>query len=471
MENEKILRESFSKAAEYIAQNKNEDLPVVNFQMPEDLNEKIDFSIDNTPVSQEAFLSLIDSYLTYSVRTGSKQFLNQLYSGFNFPSFIGELVTAISITSMTTYEVAPVATMIENEMIKLINSYFGFNDGDGVFLSGGSNANLIAMFSARNKLYPESRINGYDHNHKLRGFVSDQAHYSFDTAANILGIGSGNITKVKTDHNGRMIPAELKKAIEEAERKGEKPFFVAATCSTTVMGAYDPIDEIAEVCKGKGIWLHADGSFGGSIILSDKHRHLMKGVELCDSISWDSHKLMNISLVCSAILVKNKETLPANLSEMNTDYIYHDIDDINDLGKKSVQCGRRVDAVKLWFAWKYYGKDGYRDRMDNLISMAEYAEKKVKENNSLELLAPRQSFTICFRYKPSLKVDLNKFNFDVRENMRKGGLSIVNYAFLGETLALRLVISNGDISESDIDLFFNNLIKTGKDLESTIGHG
>ncbi len=466
MDKNKILKESFGKAEEYIEHNNCKETPVVNYLVPEDLSRKIDFSIGEAGVSQEDFLGLIDSYLAYSVRTGNKQFLNQLYAGINFPSFIGELFTVLTNTSMYTYEVAPVATLIENEMIKLINSYFGFHNGDGVFLSGGSNANLLAMFSARNMKHPESRFDGYDRTSKLKAFVSDQAHYSFDTAANLLGLGSKNVIKVKTDRNGRMIPAELKKAIEQSEERGEKPFFVAATCATTVMGAYDPIEEIAEVCRGKKIWLHADGSFGGSIILSDKHRHLMKGVELCDSIAWDSHKLMNIPLICSALLVKDKNRLPDNLTDINTDYIFHDIDETDDLGKKSVQCGRRVDAVKLWFAWKYYGRDGYRDRMDNLITMAEYAENKVMETESLELLAPRQSFTICFRYRPSFKTDLNQFNLNLREKLRKGGSSIVNYGFMGETLALRLVVANGEIYKEDIDLFFENLLEAGRILES-----
>jgi glutamate/tyrosine decarboxylase-like PLP-dependent enzyme len=103
--------------------------------------------------------------------------------------------------------------------------------------------------------------------------------------------------------------------------------------------------------------------------------------------------------------------------------------------------------------------------------MAEYAEKKVLETESLELLAPRQSFTICFRYKPSFNTDLNLFNLNLREKLRKGGLSIVNYGFMGETLALRLVIANGEICEKDLDLFFDNIIDAGRILESNGSNG
>lgn len=371
---------------------------------------------------------------------------------------------------MYTYEVAPVATLIETEMISLMNSYAGYPDGDGIFVSGGSNANLVAMFSARNRIFPESRFDGYDRSNKLVAFVNEQAHYSFETAANILGIGSKNVIKVKADKNGKLIASELEREIEDAINRGEKPFFVVATCATTLLGAYDPIEEMSEICKKHNIWLHADGSFGGSLILSDKYRHLMKGIEQTDSFAWNPHKLMNIPLVCSALLVKKRGTLQHNITDINTDYIFHDIDAIEDLGKKSIQCGRKVDAVKLWFAWKYFGLEGYQKRIDNLIEMAIYAENIVNENPQLELLSERNSFAVCFRYIPENETDLNKFNLELRESLRKSGKSIVNYGYIGKILAIRMITANGELQKSDIDLFFANLLCEVKKLENAISN-
>lgn len=460
-----ILTESFEKIKNYLKSNEDNSIPVVKFKNPTELAEEIDFEVQNKGVSEQEFLGLIDKYLEYSVRTGNKQFLNQLYSGFNFPAFIGEVFTVLANTSMYTYEVAPVATRIETEMVRLMNSYVGYEDGDGIFVSGGSNANLVAMFSARNRIFPEGRFHGYDRNLKLKAFVNEQAHYSFETAANVLGIGAKNVIKVKSDGNGKMIPAELEREIKESIARGEKPFFVAATCATTLLGAYDPIDEMAEICSKYDIWLHADGSFGGSIILSDKHRHLMSGIEKTDSFAWNPHKLMNIPLICSAILVKKYGTLQHNITDINTDYIFHDIDEIEDLGKKSIQCGRKVDAVKLWFAWKYFGLEGYQKRIDNLIEMATYAENKVKAHPQMELLVPRQSFAVCFRYVPEQETDLNKFNLELREALRKSGKSIVNYGYTGKTLAIRLITANGELAQPDMDLFFDNLLSEAQKLE------
>jgi len=461
-----ILSGAFEKIKAYITDNQNNSKPVVQFRSPAQLKEVINFTVGEKGVSENEFLELLDKYLEYSVKTGNKQFLNQLYSGFNFPAFIGEVFTVLANTSMYTYEVAPVATTIETEMISLMNSYAGYSDGDGIFVSGGSNANLVAMFSARNRILPESRFEGYDRNQKLVAFVNEQAHYSFETAANVLGIGAKNVVKVKSDKKGKLIPAELELEITNAIKRGEKPFFVAATCATTLLGAYDPIDEMAEICKKYNIWLHADGSFGGSIILSEKHRHLMKGIEQTDSFAWNPHKLMNIPLICSALLVKKRGTLQHNITDINTDYIFHDIDTIEDLGKKSIQCGRKVDAVKLWFAWKYFGLEGYQKRIDNLIDMATYAEKIINEQSKLELLSERQSFAVCFRYVPDKENNLNKFNLELRESLRKSGKSIVNYGYIGKTLAIRLITANGELQKSDIDLFFSNVLSEAKKLDN-----
>ena len=459
-----ILSVLFEKVKTYIRQNE-ESLPVVSYQEPSMLQKLLQPVVGDEPAGEEEFLKMMDQYLEFAVKTGNKQFLNQLYSGFNLPAFIGDMLTTLTNTSMYTYEVAPAATIIEKEMIALMNSYAGYTDGDGIFLTGGSNGNLVAMFTARNRILPESRFQGYNRGENLVAFINEQAHYSFETAANLLGIGAKNVIKVKAGPDGRMIPNELEQSIDQAIQNGQKPFFVAVTCATTMLGAYDPIDEIAEITGKYGLWLHADGAFGGSIILSDKHRHKMKGIEKTDSFVWNPHKLMNIPLVCSALLVRQKGVLEYNITDLNTDYIFHDMEEVEDLGKKSIQCGRHVDAVKLWFAWKYYGKKGYAARMDNLIDMATHAEKIVKEHPALELMASRQSFSVCFRYRPENVADLNEFNLAIREKIRKSGQSIVNYGYMGKDLTIRLVTANGELQKNDIDLFFQNFLRAAENLE------
>jgi glutamate/tyrosine decarboxylase-like PLP-dependent enzyme len=263
-----------------------------------------------------------------------------------------------------------------------------------------------------------------------------------------------------------MKPCVLESEIINTIEQGKSPFFVGATCATTMLGAYDPLDQLAEICNKYKIWLHADGSFGGSLILSNQHRHLLNGIEKSDSFAWNPHKLMNIPLVCSALLVKETGTLQKNITDINTDYIFHDLDNIEDLGKKSIQCGRRVDAVKLWFAWKYFGLNGYESRINTLIDLAQYAEEKIKEHPRLELMAVRQSFTVCFRIK-STAADINQYNLAIRETLRKSGKSIVNFGYIGQDLSIRLVNANAEMEFKDLDQFFQNLELAIEEIDNT----
>jgi glutamate/tyrosine decarboxylase-like PLP-dependent enzyme len=419
-------------------------------------------------MDMKVFLNDINNYLKYSVKTNHEQFLNQLYSSENLPAVLGEIVTAFANTSMYTYEVAPVATLIEKELIDKMCKIAGYKNGGGTFATGGSNANMLAMMSARNKLLPTVKNTGMQNTKVLTAFVSEQSHYSFDTAANILGIGSKNVYKIATNENGKMDVDDLEYKIILSLKKGEVPFFVGATAGTTLLGAFDPFERISVIAKKFGLWMHVDGSFGGSIILSKKHRHLFIGIEKSDSFTWNPHKLMNVPLIASVLLLNDKTRLLKNLTDLNTDYIYHDNDISNyNLGKQSVQCGRRVDALKVWLAWKFFGDKGYESRINKMFELAEYAKQKVLSNDKLELLAEKQSLTICFRYK-SVTHNANELNLAVRESLMKQGVSLVNYGCLKNEVVIRLVISNADIDEKDLDKFFDNYICEAVKLEKML---
>ncbi len=467
MTHKEILNKTFELISDYQSTVQLGKNKVVNYHKPIELEKKLDLKISTEGKNYENLFSDIEKYLKYSVKTSHKQFLNQLYSSENLPALIGEFIATLTNTSMYTYEVAPVATLIEKEIIKKMCRIAGFENGGGTFTTGGSNANMLAMMSARNKLLPEIKKNGFTGTQTLSVFVSNQSHYSFDTAANILGIGSNHVYKVKSNSLGQMLTEDLHKSIEISLKKGETPFFIAATAGTTLLGAFDSIDEIAEIAKKHRIWLHVDGSFGGSIILSKKYKHLFKGLERADSFTWNPHKLMNVPLIASVLLVKEKNRLLKNLTDLDTDYIYHDneVQEYN-LGKQSIQCGRRVDALKVWFAWRFYGDKGYENRINRMFELANYAKTKVEISDKLQLLANPQSLSICFVYKPKNESDTDDLNLQIRENLMQKGLSLVNYGYLNGKVAIRLVISNPEINETDLDEFFENFVQMGSELEN-----
>jgi glutamate/tyrosine decarboxylase-like PLP-dependent enzyme len=250
----------------------------------------------------------------------------------------------------------------------------------------------------------------------------------------------------------------LEKAIKNSLLNGEKPFFILGTAATTLLGAFDPFDEMADIAQAHGIWFHIDGAFGGSLILGSTHKQLFNGLQRADSFAWNPHKLMNIPLICSTLLLKQRGTLQGNLTDLDTDYIFHESESqYFDTGKFSIQCGRRVDSLKLWLAWKYYGDVGYRRRIDNLFKIAQYFARRVSDDDRLELLAEPQSITICFRFLPPDGIDINDFNMKLRDKLRITGKSIVNYGYMGDVLAIRFIAANAETEIKDIDRFFDNL--------------
>ncbi|NER49411.1 MAG: glutamate decarboxylase, partial [Symploca sp. SIO1A3] len=209
------LNKAVALILQYLESNWHPETKVVNYQAADVLQEKLDLSLPDEGVTLEELIPIVESYLQYSVRTGSTQFFNLLFSGSSIPGILAEMVTSATNTTMHTYDVAPVATLMERELIKNLNSLVGFQQGEGLMVTGGSNANLVGMLCGRHKVLPEAKLKGLGH-HRLVAFVSEQAHYSYAKAANLMGIGIENLVKVNSDREGKMIPEALEAAIQQS---------------------------------------------------------------------------------------------------------------------------------------------------------------------------------------------------------------------------------------------------------------
>ncbi|MCG8569072.1 MAG: pyridoxal-dependent decarboxylase [Spirochaetes bacterium] len=440
---------------------------VVEYHSPQDLERLYPITLDAEGCTEEEFLIAVEDYLKYSVRTGHNMFFNQLFGGFELPAFIGEIITALTNTSMYTYEVSPLATLMEKELILQMNQLIGFQDGGGIFCSGGSNGNLLGLMCARNKYFKDCQMNGFPKAAIPVLFISDQAHYSFLKAANVLGIGQNNVIKVKSDQAGKMIPSELEKAVIEAKEEGKTPFFVAATCGTTVRGAFDPVHQIANLAKKHDLWFHVDAAWGGPMLLSSKHRSLLKGSHRADSLSWDAHKLMGVPLICTAFLTQHKNILHQtnSLERIDTDYLLHEDDHQYNFGYQSLQCGRRVDSLKLWLLWKVLGTKGFERRFDHLFKVRNYVKTLIAHQPCLELVEPIEFLNICFRYIPDNHPDFNQFNQELREYLKKEGKILVNYSHINGITYIRLILTNPYLTKEDMDYFVQTLMTAGKKMD------
>lgn len=468
--NKEFLLKLVDLVCDYLGQNKLPGTVISTPRSPGELKEKLGLQFQDTGVNNDELLKMCRDYLDCSVRTSHPGFNNLLFSGFNFPAFVGEIITALTNTTMATFEVAPAASVIENELIDNINTLIGFKKGkrkaDGIMVTGGSNANMIAMLCARNRILPSIKKEGI-FNNNLVAFVSDQSHYSFDKASNVLGFGTKNLILVKSDAQGRMRPDILEKHIIKAISKGKVPFFIGATAGTTVFGAFDPIKEIGLIAKKYNLWYHVDGSWGGAVIFSKRYRHLLNGVEHADSFNLDTHKLLSIPLMASFFLCKHAGVLKKTTSCKRTEHFFHkDKYSPMNSGEKSLQCGRRVDALKVWMALKYYGNKGLEELIEESFSKARYVVDLIKTNPKFELIKEPQFLNICFRVLPDDKAaDINKFNLRIREALIKKGKFFINYSSLKDgTFFFRMIVSNPAASQKNYLDFLHEFEEISKTL-------
>ncbi len=425
---------------------------------------EFDVEIEANPSSR--IPALIDKIVELSVNTDSNLFMNQMYGKLNKTAVYGDVLTTILNTSMYTYEVAPLMTLIEKECIKRLASYV-WKDGnsDGVFTPGGSISNMKGLLLARDNHQKNIKTKGLFDAPKYSIFISDQAHYSFTKGAIFMGFGKESVVKIKTDNVGQIVVDDLVNAIEIEKQKGRTPLMLVGVAGTTFSGVFDDLKSLSSIAQKNSMWYHVDAVYGGSLMFSEINQPKFEGIEKADSVSWNLHKVMGIPLVCSAFLTQK----PGLLNEafaVDADYLFHDDEDL-DLGQKSIQCGRRVDALKLWLSWKEAGTNGFSERIDKLQAATQLLAQKIKEEPNMELLCEPQSPIVIFRVTDNelSLAENNQLNKKIRDTIFKSGEVLFNYSIFKDVIYLRCVISAPNIPEKDIAKIVNTIKTTYQQLK------
>ena len=382
-------------------------------------------------------------------RTSGGRFWNQLFAGRDTTALGADMVAAALNTSMYTYKVAGPMALIEQELGRHMGRHAGFADAEGIIAPGGSLANLVPMLLARNAVEPSGREQGLS-GRRLRVYASEVAHYSIRKNAGILGIGRENVRAVPSDCHGRLVPAALDAMILEDQTLGHTPMMIVATSGTTVLGAFDPLEPIADIADKYGLWLHVDGALGGTLLLHPTKRDRLAGLHRARSFVWNAHKMMGVPLTCSMVLIRDKGLLFANFAEV-ADYLFQADDDALDMGQRSLQCGRRNDALKLWAAWQVHGDAGWAARVERQLQLAARAVARIEAEPSLSLVGEPDSVTVCFQVDG---VDAKTLS----ETLYQQGLHWVSWASALGRRVVRLATINPDLPDADIDRFFDELL-------------
>lgn len=480
----RFLQELVNILLSYICKSSQRSSKVLDFHHPHQLKDGLEGFSLNLPEQPETLEQLLvdcRDTLKYGVSTAHPRFFNQLSAGLDVIGLAGEWLTSTANTNMFTYEVSPVFILMEEVLLRKMQNIVGWPDdeGDGIFCPGGTISNLYSILVARYHFYPEVKTKGMAALPQLALFTSEHSHYSVKKSAAVLGMGIENVVIVKCDERGKMIPAELESSIVTAEEKGLVPFYVNVTAGTTVYGAFDPLDAIADICHCHTLWMHVDAAWGGGLLMSDRHRMKLQGIERAWSVTWNPHKMMGVPLQCSAILVK-KRGLLKECNELGAEYLFQtdkSYDVSYDTGDKSIQCGRHVDAFKLWLMWKAKGSEGFGAQVNKCLENAEYLYDQLQRRTEFELVFKNkpEHCNVCFWYTPpSLKslplgpdrdTRLHQVAPRIKGRMMEKGSVLIGYQPLGAKVNFfRCVLSNPATQQDDINFLLDEIVWLGHDL-------
>lgn len=467
------------------------DDPVIRFAAPDELVAAFDASVglalgDDAPAhGAEAVAEAVEAVLYHSVQTTHPRFINQNYAGADPIAVVGDWLGAALNTANSTYEIAPVFHLVENAVLAKLAHLAGFGGPGpdappspvppGLFCPGGSVALLYALQLARHRFQPDLTTVGASAE-PLAVFVSASGHYSTGKAAALLGLGSDAVVEVPTDPDGTMRPAGLRAAMATALGAGRTPLAVIATAGTTVTCAFDPLEEVAEACSEHGAWMHVDGCYGASALFSPDHRHRLSGVERADSMVWNLHKMMGATQQCTALLVREPERLAACFSS-GADYLFQPDKQFGewDLGDRTFQCGRRVDALKLWLAWKVRGDGGFAARIDHAVAMADFARMVVGASDGAFVPLADTGFTnLVFLWVPeelrpldpaSMPPDvqdrLHRLAPRIKARMQREGTAMLGYQPVHGVNCFRMLVMNPAVSPGDVEAILGLIDRYG----------
>lgn len=424
--------------------------PVVEYIPVEDLFDRVDLSLNEEPIDEELHLKKLKELILASTRTSTNGFFNQLYGGRNEVAVLGELLSVMLNNSMYTYKAAGVQVGVEKAIIRKVCDIIGWdNNASGTFPPGGSMSNFMSMVLARDAYNERTRFDGVSF--KMTVYTSIESHYSIPKNAAFAGVGRNNVRMIPTNDVGEMDVVALEEAIQKDLAEGFHPVMVNVTVGTTVLGAFDNVDAIGDICEKYNLWMHVDGAYSGAVIFSEKYKHLVKGLEKADSFSFNAHKMINTPMTTSILVVKDKKHLYNSFS-VEADYLFQTEEDEYNPGQTSLQCGRRNDALKFWTYWKRVGTKGLERLVDHEFALADTAREYIKSNPDYELHSFDDSISVCFTYKglPSRELTTQLYE--------KGKLMVSHGSFRDKDF-VRFVTINGQNDHETILNFFKTLEK------------
>ena len=368
------------------------------------------------------------------------------------------VISAVN-NSMAVWEMSPVATVIEEQVIRWMTDLAGLGArASGTFTSGGTEATFTALLAARARLQPNAWEDGWGDGPMPVLVHGEHAHYAVRRAAGAMGLGTRNCVAVGSTPEFKMDPVALALELERLRAEKREVLAVVATAGCTAVGAFDDLEAIVSICERYGVWLHVDGAHGASALLSEKHRWRCAGISRADSVAWDPHKMMLMPLSAGMVLVREGKDLERAFAQ-SAPYLFHgaesDVELSADLGKRSFQCSRRADAMKVWVALQRVGVDGIASLYDTLCSSAASLAESLRATRLGSVLHVPESNILCWRQSDGTAID----HTTTRREINSSGLAWITVTTLSSTPVLRVTMMNPRSSNHDLTTLVREFIR------------
>jgi len=456
----------------------------------------------------DVITDLIKNIAPHAVNVASPYFIGHMTSA--IPFFMVHLKTIVAALNQNVVklETSKVVSIVEKQVLAKIHrlifrksaAFYSRHVQNtkttlGAFVEGGTTANLTALWVARNNSFPPKEgflgleTEGLAAAYKAYGIersvilVSRRGHYSLRKAGGVLGIGNQNVIPIDVDAHHRLDLDCLKTEIEKIRQTGNTRIIaIIGIAGTTETGSVDPLKEIGEICRENNIHFHADAAWGGAVLLSDKYKHLLDGIELADSVTIDGHKQLYMPMSCGMIYLNNPEKMDAIAYHAN----YVNRPGSVDLGIKSLAGSREANSLILDSALKIMGSKGYALLLDHGIELARKFAAEITRRPSFELVMSPELNIIVYRLCPgefqkgllegnsrekkNINKKLNAINRIVQRIQREAGHSFVSRTTLtfdntkeNEIIVLRCALMN---PMTDMDIL-NNILDEQEEIYIT----
>ncbi|ACV49421.1 pyridoxal phosphate-dependent decarboxylase family protein [Halomicrobium mukohataei] len=388
------------------------------------------------------------------------------------PGLAAETLVAGTNQSMDSFDQAPAPSVCEERVVDALCDLLSFPAGaDGVFTSGGTQSNLQGLLLAREwycreRLDCDVQTEGLPADaDDLRVVTSEAAHFTAAQATAQLGLGEDAVVEVPTDDGYRMDPDALDATLADLTAAGCRPFALLGTAGTTDHGAVDPLPALADRAAEHDLWFHVDAAYGGALLLSERERSTLDGIDRADSVAVDFHKLFYQPISCGAFLLGDGSQF--RLQDRNAAYLNPEADDeagVPNLVGKSLQTTRRFDALKPYVTFRTLGRERLADWVEYVVDLATAVGDDVRDHPELELVCEPQLSTVLFRYRPD-EGDPDEINPAIRDRLLRAGRAVIARTEVGGTATLKFTLLNPRATRSSLRALLESVVEHGTEIE------